>query len=172
MRLMMVLAVLALGTGCVSRDMDDLRAYADEVKSRGEAPIQPVPEIKPAEFYAYRSAELQLRDPFTPEKEEETAQVPVLGGVRPDEFRPREELEAFSLDTLRMVGTWTGAAGEKWGLVKNKDGVVYRVQPGNYMGRNHGRITAVYEDRIELVEIVPDRVGGYIEQPAQLAVGE
>ena len=171
MRLLLVLLVL-MSSGCVSRDMDDLHAYAEEVNSRGEAPLEPIPEFKPAEYYAYQSAELQVRDPFTPEKEEDIERAPVIGGIRPDEFRPREELEAYSLDTLRMVGTWTGSHGVKWGLVKNKDGVVYRVLPGNYMGRNDGRITSVHEDRIELVEIVPDRVGGYIEQPTQLALGE
>jgi len=152
--------------------MSDLEEYVQDVKSRSEAPIQPVPEIKQAEYYAYRAYDEGRRDPFTQEREEVADQVPVIGGIRPDETRPREELEAYSLDTLRMVGTWTGNNGGKWGLVKHKDGVIYRVQPGNYMGQNHGRVTSVFEDRIELVEIVPDRVGGYVEQPTQLAIGE
>jgi len=166
------LGAVVLLAGCTYGGMSDLEAYVDEVTSRSEAPIQPVPEIRQAEFYAYRASAEGRRDPFTEEKEEVSDQVPVIGGIRPDETRPREELEAFSLDTLRMVGTWTGNDGSKWGLVKHKDGVIYRVQPGNYMGQNHGHVTAVYEDRIELVEIVPDRVGGYVEQPTQLAIGE
>jgi type IV pilus assembly protein PilP len=40
------------------------------------------------------------------------------------------------------------------------------------MGQNFGRITAVYEDRIELVELIPNGVGGWIERPASIAIGE
>lgn len=161
-----------LVSGCAFQDMSDLESYVEDVKSRSEAPIQAVPDVREPEIYIYSSSTEKRRDPFTPEKEEASAEVPVIGGLRPDETRPREELEAYPLDTLRMVGTWVSAEEEEWGLVKNKDGVIYRVQPGNYMGQNHGRITAVYDNRIELVEIVPDRVGGYVEQPAQLAIGE
>jgi type IV pilus assembly protein PilP len=35
-----------------------------------------------------------------------------------------------------------------------------------YMGQNDGRITAVHEDRIEMVELVPDgRVAGWSGKP-------
>jgi len=156
--------------GCIGQDMGDLERYVSEVKSRGEAPIDPIPEIVQPETYVYRSGGLELRDPFTPEVEEEPIATDP-GGVRPDELRAKEELEAFSLDTLRMVGIFERDE-ERWALVQNKQGVIYRVKPGNYMGHNHGRITDVYEDRIELVEIVPDRAGGYVEQPAKLAIGE
>jgi len=158
-------------TGCIGQDMADLHSYVEEVKSRGEAPIEPVPEIRQPETYVYRSSELGLRDPFTPEVEEETPVAAAPGGVAPDDLRPKEELEAFSLDTLRMVGTLQREEA-RWALVQNKQGVIYRVKPGNFMGQNHGRITGVFEDRVELVEIVPDRAGGYVEQSATLAIGE
>ena len=155
--------------GC-SRGMADLEQYVSEVRSRSEAPIEPIPEIKQPELYAYQSRVGGLRDPFTPAVEEEEPAARNDSGIRPDKLRRREELEVFSLDTLRMVGTLE--RDQRWALVKNKQGVIYRVKPGNYMGKNHGRITAIYDDRIELVEIVPDRAGGYIERPAQLSIGE
>lgn len=167
-RLYFLVTALTL-VGC-SSGMSDLEQYVKEVRDRTEAPIEPIPEIRQPELYAYQSREAGLRDPFTPAVEEEEPVMTTDNGIRPDVLRRKEELESFSLDTLRMVGTL--AQDDRWALVKNKQGVIYRVKPGNYMGRNHGRISAIYDDRIELVEIVPDRAGGYTERPAQLSIGE
>ena len=56
--------------------------------------------------------------------------------------------------------------------IKSRDGLVHRVQPGNHMGQNDGRITAVHEDRIEMVELVPDGAGGWLERPATVALDD
>ena len=107
-----------------------------------------------------------LRDPFaepTPDRDSGGA------GLRPDPERRKEALEAYPLDGLNMVGT-IGTAGNLIGLVLAPDRVTYRVRPGNYMGQNDGRITAVHEDRIEMVELVPDGAGGWIERQAKIAL--
>lgn len=161
-------AVLA---GCGVDDMTDLKTYVEAVKSRSEAPIEPIPEIRQPEIYAYRARLAELRDPFTPEMPPEEPREGKQNGIGPDESREKEELEAFPLDTLRMVGT-VARDDNRWALVQNKQGVIYRVRAGNYLGQNHGRITEVFDERIELIEIVPDRAGGYVEQPAVLALGE
>jgi type IV pilus assembly protein PilP len=57
-----------------------------------------------------------------------------------------------------------------YGLVRTKDGLIHRVLPGNYMGQNDGRITAVADAKINVIEIVPDGLGGYMERPAALAL--
>ena len=90
-------------------------------------------------------------------------------GLRPDQRRNREFLEQFSLDTLKMVGT-LDLSGHNYGLVQTQDGLVHRVLPGNYVGQNDGRITSITNSKINLVEIVPDGVGGYIERPAALGL--
>ena len=91
-------------------------------------------------------------------------------GVRPDPNRRKEELEAFSLDQLRMVGTLEQDE-QTWGLVKTSDGTIHRVAPGNYMGQNDGRITRISEDKIELIELVPTG-SGFLEKEAAVALGE
>ena len=70
-----------------------------------------------------------------------------------------------------MSGT-LGAVGAIEGLVRDPDGVVHRVHVGNYMGQNYGRITAIEEDRIDLVELVPNGTGGWMERPASIALGD
>jgi type IV pilus assembly protein PilP len=160
-------SVLALG-GCADESMRDLKAYAEEVKSRPGGPIKPVPEFKPAETYTYAPAE--RRSPFImQEAETEQAQAVAGTGPRPDPNRRREELEQFPLDTLRMVGILE-QYNEIWGLVQSKEKTIYRVQPNNYMGQNHGKINRITEDQIELTELIPDGIGGYIERRATLAL--
>ena len=155
-------------SGCIGSDNADLHAYVAEVKSRQAAPIEPIPEIKAPETYVYSAGEQGLRTPFIFGEVEEPELVD--SGITPDMTRPREELESYSLDTLRMVGALT-LQGVTYGLVKNKENVVFRVRAGNYMGRHHGKITGVFPDRIELIEIIPDRTRGYIERPASVALG-
>jgi type IV pilus assembly protein PilP len=160
-------AALAVG-GCADDTMKDLKAYVEEVKARPGGPIKPVPEFKPAETYTYAPAD--RRSPFVvQEAETEQTQAVAGTGPRPDPNRRREELEQFPLDTLRMVGILE-QNNEIWGLVQSKEKTIYRVQPDNYMGQNHGKINRITEEQIELTELIPDGIGGYIERRATLAL--
>jgi len=120
-----VLALLALG-GCAT-DMDELQQKVAEIKGRPGERIEPLPQIKPYESFAYSAA--TLRSPFVPSA---PARSDVTNAVRPDQKRPRQFLEQFPLDTMRMVGTLQ-LAGRSYGLVQGKDGLVHRVLPGNFM---------------------------------------
>src|SRR3546814_4708987 len=100
-----------------------------------------------------------MRDPFS----DAFTSKDSGSGPRPDSHRRKQTLEQFPLDSLDMVGT-IGRGGGMVGLVVAPDKVVYRIQPGVYMGQNDGRVTAVHEDRIELVELVPDGAGGRSEE--------
>ena len=82
-----------------------------------------------------------------------------------------EELEAFELDSLRMVGTLQSES-ELWAIVVDSTGTVHRVQVGNYMGRNFGKVLEILEDRVELREIVKDADGNWEERNASLALAE
>jgi type IV pilus assembly protein PilP len=42
--------------------------------------------------------------------------------------------------------------------------------PGNYLGQNDGRIAQISESEIELVEIISDGIGGYIERDAAISL--
>lgn len=162
---------LVLG-GCVNRDTSDLESYIAEVKARKSTEIPPLPEIRVAEVFEYEPEALE--DPFEPilVREPEPERLAAAeGGVRPPENHIREELEQYPLDALRMVGTLE-QEDTTWGLVTAPDGAVHRVQAGNYMGRNYGKITLVAPDRIELVEITPNGMGGWQERPAQLDLVE
>ena len=80
-------------------------------------------------------------------------------------------LVQFPLDCLYLVGTIGRGVGLV-ALVMAPEKVTYRVRPGSYMGQSDGRVTGVFEDRIELVELVPDGAGGWLERPATVALDD
>jgi type IV pilus assembly protein PilP len=164
-------ACLMLLTGCGDQDFTDLKQYIAEVKVRPKGPIEQLPAIKNVEPYIFKPE--GLRDPFQPlqQPEEETAEMTKSNGIKPDTTRRKEELEAFPLDGLKMVGTVVMKAN-LWGLVKASDGTIHRVQTGNYMGKNYGKIIRIVTDKIEIMEIVPDKPGSWREQQTSLALAE
>jgi type IV pilus assembly protein PilP len=164
-RTIAAVAVLATAAGC-SDDTDELRAQIAEIKARPGGRIDPLPEVKPYETFAYPASD--ERSPFEPGM---PASATGPNAIRPDSSRPREFLEQFSLDTLRMVGTLK-LQGRIYGLVQTKDGLVHRVLPGNHLGQSDGRITAIEEGKISLIEIVPDGMGGFVERPAALGLSD
>jgi len=165
-----VIFLLATLAGCANPNLQDLKKFVADQKAKTPGRIDPIPEVRQIETFLYE--EQGRRDPFTPTEEEMEAKVgKVDNGIRPDFNRRKEELESYSLDELRMVGV-VEQQGVTWGLVKTKDGTIHRVKSGNYMGRNHGRIMRITEDKIELTEIVPDGLGGYRERQASIALAE
>lgn len=121
----------------------------------GSAPQTQASESKP------------LRSPFDLPQTQTNTQ----SSVRPDSNRPKQALEGYALDSLKMVGTIGSGAG-LLALVQSPDKVVYRVGVGQYMGQADGRVTSVNASEIRLVELVSDGAGGWVEQPASLVLSE
>jgi len=149
---------------CSSADTD-LARFIEDTKKEPGGHVEPLPEVKPYETFIYSAG--TMRSPFQPGG----AGSPGSSGLRPDSKRNREFLEQFSLDTLKMVGTLKLSA-HMYGLVQTKDGLVHRVVPGDYMGQADGKVTDVTPSKINLIEIVPDGLGGYMERRASLGLNE
>src|SRR3546814_1928720 len=115
------------------------------------------------QFETLEYAAQGMRDPF---RDAFTAKDSG-SGPRPDSHRRQQTLEQFPLDSLDMVGT-IGRGGGMVGLVVAPDKLVYRNQPGVYMGQNDGRVTAVHEDRNDLAQPVLDCPGRLLERPASV----
>src|SRR5210317_1374305 len=169
MKYSLVLILATFGLAACGGDMDDLDQYINEIKARPGGRIDPLPEITPYEVFTYVADAQGLRSPFVPDTPQASGSA--AGGARPDPDRSREFLEGFPLDTLSMVGTLY--IGETmYGLVQTSDGLIHRVVPGNYLGQNDGRIAQISESEIELVEIISDGIGGYIERDAAISLSD
>ena len=164
-----VCAAALLLSAC-GQDMGDLEEYAQEVKGRTSKQIEPVPAPKPYEPFVYEAGE--RRDPFLPllqSRDEAAASAGGAGAVRPDVDRPKEPLEEFPLDSLRMVGTIT-MQKHAYALIRAPDTIVHKVSVGDHLGQNFGKITGISETEISLVEIIPDGFGGWTNRPATVAL--
>jgi type IV pilus assembly protein PilP len=167
-----IIAVAMILTACDNSDLTDLQAYIASVKNRPHEPVKPLPEFKDVEPFVFKREE-GLRDPFKPVEKvkaaDEEDEEPD-NGIRPDANRTKEPLEAFSITGMRMVGT-IKMQSEMWGLINN-EGVIYRVKVGNHLGKNDGKIVQIDKKKIELIEIMPSKVGRFIEQPTTLMLSE
>ena len=159
---------LFLLAGCENRDAD-LRQFIEATRREPGGNVAPLPDVRPYEAFTYGAQ--SLRSPFLPGLPGGLGGANGAPSLRPDSKRNREILEQYSLDQLRMVGTLS-ISGRLFGLVKVKEGLVYRVLPGNYMGQSDGKVADVTASKISLTEIVPDGLGGYMERPASLALSE
>lgn len=169
-RILITMLAATFALSACGGDMDDLDQYVNDVKARPGGRIDPLPEITPYEVFTYIADAEGHRSPFVPDSPQAAAGM-AAGGTRPDPERSREFLEQFPLDTLRMVGTLE-LGNTHFGLVQTSDGLIHRVVPGNYMGQNDGRIVSVNDSEIELVEIISDGIGGYLERDAAVGLAD
>jgi type IV pilus assembly protein PilP len=164
-RVLLMLGVALVLGGC-TKGMSDLRSWVAQEKAKKGAPIEPLPVIKTFETFKYDDQ--NRRDPFSPSTAELQTNS-ATNGPRPDANRAKQPLEMFALDSLKMVGTVGSGAGMEV-LIKDPGGVIHRVHANEYMGQNYGHVTAISEDHIDLVELVSNGNGGWMERPASIAL--
>ena len=154
-------ACLALA-GCGGESHQDLRAWMADQGKGARGRVDPLPQIKPYEPFAYNA--FDLPDPFKPRKIE-----PSKGGSKlaPDLTRRREPLEAYPLESLNMVGTLTKDKST-YALVRTPDKDVYQVSQGNYLGQNFGVIVGISDAEVRLKELVQDGSGDWTERTSAL----
>lgn len=144
-RVILVLSALVL-IGCGSSNESDLNRYINHVKSKPARPIEPLPEFKPLAKFIFPEVD-HRRSPFKP-------RVVQQGDVfSPNIKRPKQPLEAFPLDALIFVGILKQGS-TIWALIKQPEGLITRVKPGDYMGQNYGQIIAIKDKVILLDEAV------------------
>lgn len=165
--LVSVLTACSQGSG-----FSDIDEFMAEARAKPRGYVEPLPEFKAYEAFSYSAAD--RRAPFEPPIDVQLTMIDErpVSDVEPDLNRPREVLENFDLKALEMVGTLQGASGSLFALIADGAGGVHRVRSGNHMGQNYGRIVGVSVTLIELIEIVPDGRGGWVERPRSLTLEE
>lgn len=163
-RLTIFLAALAL-SGCGGGNVEDLQQFVAQTGKDMQGKIEPLPEVKVYEPFTYSA--FDLPDPFKPRK----LSTGGGGGVQPDFNRPKEPLEAFSLETLKMVGV-LAKKGVMHAVIQTPDKAVYHVRTGNYVGQNFGRVMQISDTEVTLREIVQDSAGDWSERTSSLMLQE
>ncbi|MGS2723111.1 pilus assembly protein PilP [Porticoccus sp. GXU_MW_L64] len=171
LRLSLPLAALLLTACGGDGNHQDLKQYMAEQKQQTGGDIPPLPTAQPYKTAKYDA--FLLRSPF------EEPEVIIAGMVRrgptgsravkPNENRVREYLEDFSFSALSMMGS-INMKGQTWSLLDDGTGTIHRVKVGNYVGKNHGRITSISRDKMQVIEIVSDGKGGWLEKPRTLSL--
>jgi type IV pilus assembly protein PilP len=153
--------------GCADTTMSDLERFVENTHKDRAPRVEPLPRVKPNPTFQYTASELV--DPFSQANLIQRRPSPNGDGPAPDPTRRKEALEQFPLDALSMVGTLSNDESS-WAIIRAPDGTVHRAGAGNYVGQNYGKIQAVNETEVEIVELVPDVNGGWMERDAALAI--
>lgn len=171
MRVLPVLGLVAIAlAGCGGEEHEDLKLWMADASKDMRGRVQPIPEIKPFPIVSYDAGDMV--EPFSPGKV-----VPEKrsggGGIRPDFDRPRELLEAYPLESLKMVGVVR--KGKTLYALVQVDGAIHQLRTGNHLGQNFGVVTSIAEARINVRELVQDPSGqtaDWVERPATLLLQE
>jgi type IV pilus assembly protein PilP len=155
---------MVLVAGCGGQSHQDLRNWMAEQGKGVRGKLDPLPQIKPYEPFAYN--DFDLPDPFKPRKIE-----PVKGEntskLAPDLNRRKEPLEAYPIESLSMVGTLEKGKA-LYALVKTPERDIYQVRQGNHMGQNFGVIVGISDTEIKLKELMQDGAGDWSERSSTL----
>lgn len=170
-RATVIVAAALLVVACDGGEQQELKSELASLTKDVRGKVPPLPVVKPYEPVPYTAYDLP--DPFGPAKIQLAAKGSgpgTGGGLKPDLNRPKEPLEAYPLESLRMVGTLERGK-QTFGLVR-ADAGLYRVRIGNYMGQNFGVITKISESEIMLRELFQDAGGDWAERESTLLLQE
>jgi type IV pilus assembly protein PilP len=164
------LLLAAVLTGCgADNDFGDLDAYMNEVRQRAPDRIEPAPTLRSYPPFTYSAA--NLRSPFSRQSMTDAAgRHHGAGDIRPDPDRVKQYLEGFGIEQFEMVGTLSNATGS-FALLRGAGGV-HRLKVGDYLGRHDGRIVAISGSQVDVVEIVPDGEGAWLQRPRIIPLKE
>ncbi|MFT5591990.1 MAG: type IV pilus assembly protein PilP [Oceanicoccus sp.] len=171
MKRLLLLSIIFLAA-CSDSNTSDLQEFIAETTAKPKGRIAPLPEFKPYSAFIYSAS--ALRSPFeSPVAFEELSNRVDDTVDPPSQVRVKEALERYNLSELSLVGTLSkDVDGKLKALVKTQAGNVHMVEQGQYMGKNHGRIVNVNDNKIEIIEVVPNGSGGWISRPQTLGLNQ
>jgi len=169
MRMIYVALASVLLYGCGGEEYQDLRDFVKNSGADMRGKIEPPPEVKPYEYFAYNN-ETNLPNPFKPRKQD--SRTGGGSGInQPDLDRPKEALEDFPLESLKMVGyLYQNKVG--YAVIRASDNKLYRVKAGNHLGLNFGLIKEVTDSSVMIKELVQDSSGDWTERDSSLQLME
>lgn len=164
-----ILFIGLLLVACGGEEFQDLRDFVKNAGADMRGKVEPPPDIKPYEPFTYEN-DAALPDPFKPRKPDVRSKSHA-GLNQPNLDRPKEELEDYPIESLRMVGYWF-QRNVAHAVIRSSEGKLYRVKAGNYIGQNYGQIISVSETEVKIKEMVQDSAGDWSERESALQLVE
>lgn len=164
-----ILFASLLLVACGGEEFQDLRDFVQNAGADMRGKVEPPPDIKPYEPFTYEN-DTALPDPFKPRKPD-VRNSNRVGLNQPNLDRPKEELEDFPLESLKMVG-YLFQKNVGHAVIRSAEGKIYRVKAGNYIGQNFGQIISISETEMKIKEMVQDSAGDWSERESTLQLVE
>lgn len=166
MRRAWIAGAVMVFAGCGSEQYSDLRQFVNEAGAGQRGKVEELPQVTMYEPLTYEAFE--LTDPFRPRQPVDATGKIVESGPVPDRNRPREALEAYPLENLKMVGTLQDKAKKMYALVRTPENNIYQVRLGNHLGQNFGVVSMITETGITLKETTQDMAGVWSERTTSM----
>ncbi|MBI1394594.1 MAG: pilus assembly protein PilP [Betaproteobacteria bacterium] len=165
-RACIALSICVLLWGCGTDEYEDLKQFVADAGNNMRGRVEPLPEVKPYEPFTYDAFDLQ--DPFKPRKPENADKNAGERPAQASELRRKEALEAYPLESLKMVGTLEDKNKKMYALIKTPENNLYQIRVGNYLGQNFGIVTMITETSVTLKEVFQDASGVWSERTSSL----
>ena len=166
----MAVMLLALLAAC-GAEQEELNQWMEQQRREVKpnvTPLTPPKKFTPQAYVALNGVEPFSTQKLTVALKQEARQPNSL--LAAEINRRKEPLEAYPLDSMRMVGS-VNRAGRPYALLR-VDNLLYQVKQGDYVGQNYGKITKISETDVTLREIVQDAAGEWIERASALQLQE
>ena len=170
-RSFVIMLAMACGvSACGPTVQDNLRNWMAEQRKATIPQVKKIAPPKPFTYLAYD--EIGGNDPFAKQFLINTA-IAEYQKQNPDlslahKGRERDPLENFAVEAMSFVGTLE-KQGRTVGLVRVQ-GQVYQVLPGQYLGKNFGKIIRIDESAITLRELAQNQDGKWAQRDTNLRI--
>lgn len=146
--------------------ISEIEQQLQDLRDRPSGQIDPIPEFPETPLPRYNQGD--RRDPFTPDQVAAIQPEPIIDtSLAPDPDRRRSPLERWSLNELSLRGTMQ-IGQQIRALILTPEGELVTVGVGDYLGQDHGRITAISSQRIQLTELTHAGHGNWQERDQEL----
>lgn len=169
-RCVYVLLFAFLLSACAGEEFQDLQDFVRDSGADLRGQVDPAPEIRPYEPFPYDNSS-GLPDPFKVRKQDVKNTGAAAGLNQPDFSRPKQELEDFPLESMKMVG-FLRKENAGYAIIRSSEGKLHRVKLGNYLGMNFGQIISISETEVKIKEMVQDGAGDWTERESSLQLAE
>lgn len=162
-----LLPLVLLLAACDAAREADLHAWAATVRQRHHPPPERAPHVATAPVFRYEPP--PGPDPFDAARLS-PSDGPGGGKLQPDLQRPREPLESWPLDSLRLVGSLRRER-DVVALVE-ADKRVYSLRIGGHVGQDFGKVIAIGDKTVDIEELVAEAPGRWMKRRTQLVLQE